>query len=36
MNQSIKYCFDSVYYKHQENKKLQKLQSLLFVKMGQK
>ena len=36
MNQSIKYCFDSVYYKHQENKKLQKLQSLLFVRMGQK
>ena len=36
VNQSIKYCFDFVYYKHRENKKLQKLQSLLLVKMEQK
>lgn len=35
MNQSIKYCFDSVYYKHQENKKLKELQSLLLAKMGE-
>ena len=35
MNQSIKYCFDSVCYKHQENKKLQELQFLLLVKLGQ-
>lgn len=35
MNQSIKYCFDFMYYKHQENKKLKELQSLLLVKMGQ-
>lgn len=35
MNQSIKYCFDSVCYKHQENKKLQELQSLLLSKLGQ-
>ena len=36
MNQSIKYCFDFVYYKHQENKELKELQSLLLAKMGQK
>lgn len=36
VNQIIKYCFDFVYYKHRENKKLQKLQSLLLVKMEQK
>ena len=36
MNQSIKYCFDFMYYKHQENKKLKELQSLLLAKMGQK
>ena len=35
VNQSIKYCFDFVSYKHQENKKLKELQSLLLVKMGQ-
>ncbi|HIT16592.1 MAG TPA: restriction endonuclease subunit S [Candidatus Avimuribaculum pullicola] len=35
MNQSIKYCFDFMYYKHQENKKLKELQSLLLAKMGQ-
>ena len=35
MNQSIKYCFDFMYNKHQENKKLKELQSLLLVKMGQ-
>ena len=35
MNQSVKYCFDSVYYKHQENKKLKELQSLLLAKMGE-
>ena len=34
VNQSIKYCFDFVYYKHQENKKLNELQSLLLAKMG--
>ncbi len=34
MNQSIKYCFDSVCYKHQEKKKLQELQSLLLAKLG--
>ena len=28
MNQSIKYCFDSVYYKHQENKSLFKFSCL--------
>lgn len=36
VNQSIKYCFDFVSYKHQENKKLKELQSLLLAKMGQK
>ena len=35
VNQSIKYCFDFVYYKHQENKELKELQSLLLAKMGQ-
>ena len=35
MNQSIKYCFDSVYYKHQENNKLHELQSLLLARLGQ-
>lgn len=35
VNQSVKYCFDFVYYKHRENKKLQELQSLLLAKMGQ-
>lgn len=35
MNQSLKYCFDSVRYKHQENKKLQELQSLFLARMGQ-
>ena len=34
VNQSIKYCFDFVSYKHQENKKLKELLSLLLVKMG--
>ena len=34
VNQSIKYCFDFVYYKHQENKELKELQSLLLAKMG--
>ena len=36
VNQSIKYCFDFVYYKHQENKELKELQSLLLAKMGKK
>ena len=35
INQSVKYCFDFVCYKHRENKKLQELQSLLLVKLGQ-
>ena len=35
INQSVKYCFDFVCYKHRENKKLQELQSLLLAKMGQ-
>ena len=35
VNRSIKYCFDFVSHKHQENKKLKELQSLLLVKMGQ-
>ena len=34
INQSVKYCFDFVCYKHRENKKLQELQSLLLVKLG--
>ena len=35
VNQSVKYCFDFVCYKHRENKKLHELQSLLLAKMGQ-
>lgn len=35
INQSVKYCFDFVCYKHRENKKLQELQSLLLAKIGQ-
>ena len=35
VNQNVKYCFDFVYNKHRENKKLQELQSLLLAKMGQ-
>ena len=34
VNQSVKYCFDFIYYKHRENKRLQEIQSLLLAKMG--
>lgn len=34
VNKDVRCCFDFIYYKHQENKKLKELQSLLLVKMG--
>ena len=36
VNKDVRCCFDFIYYKHQENKKLKELQSLLLAKMGQK
>ena len=35
VNKDVRCCFDFIYYKHQENKKLKELQSLLLAKMGQ-
>ena len=34
VNKDVRCCFDFIYYKHQENKKLKELQSLLLAKMG--
>lgn len=33
INKGIKYCFNSIYFKHQENNKLKELQLLLLTKM---
>lgn len=35
INKSLKCCFDFIYFKHQENKEIKNLQSLLLAKMGQ-
>ena len=36
INKSLKCCFDFIYFKHQENKEIKNLQSLLLAKMGHK
>lgn len=35
INKFLKCCFDFIYFKHQENKEIKNLQSLLLAKMGQ-